>query len=277
MLRLQEEALPELPEVQAVVDSLQPATRGRQIERVRVFRDDFAEPAGAPWHLAAGRDIVAVRRRAKRIVFDLEGGLSFFAHLGMTGRFSIERPAVPMVKHTHVCIELDNGMQLRQSDPRRFGGIVWCGGDAEGDLGPEPLDLRARQLADRLLRTRRPVKSALLDQKFIAGLGNIYVDEALHTAGIHPLVACASIDRASAGRLSRSIKTTLRKALRHGGSTLRDYVDANGERGSFQQQHRVYGREGQCCKKCRGTIKRIVLNQRSTHFCPRCQPEVVQP
>lgn len=254
-----------------MVDTLSPVAAGRVLRRVELLRDDFATPDAGAFAAAAGRRILLIRRRAKRIVFELDGGVRFFAHLGMTGRFAVATAGDELLPHTHVRFDLGD-VELRQIDPRRFGGLHWLGTDTgEDNLGPEPLAIRAAELARRLAGTRRAVKAALLDQTLIAGLGNIYVDEALHGAGLHPTVLCCDIDRPAVGRLSRSIKTTLRRAIDAGGSSIRDYVDAEGKGGSFQTMHKVYGREGQRCRKCRATIERIVLGQRSTHFCPRCQ------
>ena len=261
--------MPELPEVQTVVDTLRPRVIGRAIRGVALHRDDFATPPGFDWPSLAGRVVADVRRRAKRVVFDLDDGTRFHAHLGMTGRLTFGDADRPVEKHTHATFAFDHG-EIRLCDPRRFGGLVF-GGD-EANVGPEPLTLPAAALADRLLSTRRPVKSALLDQSFVAGLGNIYADEALHAAGVHPLTPCDQIDRPAAARLSRAIKSTLKKAIAHRGSTLRDYVDAAGNTGGFQRLHRVYDRAAQPCRRCRTPIARIVLTGRSTHFCPRCQP-----
>jgi formamidopyrimidine-DNA glycosylase len=173
-------------------------------------------------------------------------------------------------------VRFDKG-EIRFRDPRRFGGIWWLGLDESpnGDMGPEPLTIRPAQLAKRLGRTTRAVKSALLDQTVIAGLGNIYVDESLFRAGIHPLRSANTLSKNEISKLNRAIKATLRRALRHRGSTLRDYLDANGEPGAFQKLHAVYDRAGQKCRKCRTLIERVVLGGRSTHFCPTCQPTSV--
>ena len=162
---------------------------------------------------------------------------------------------------------------VRFRDPRRFGGVWWLGRERSHDqgMGPEPLTLRPSQLAGRLARTSRPVKVALLDQSLIAGLGNIYVDESLFRAGIHPLTPAKGLTGQQVARLSRAIKFTLRRAIRHRGSTLRDYRDADGAAGSFQGLHAVYDRADQPCRHCRTPIERIVLGGRSTHFCPACQ------
>ncbi len=189
----------------------------------------------------------------------------------MTGRLMVEPPEPPRLIHTHLILDLGE-LQLRFRDPRRFGGIFWVGQQQPDEkLGPEPLRLRATQLAQRLARTKRAVKVALLDQRFIAGLGNIYVDESLFAARIHPLTPANRLKPEQISRLNRSIKQVLRRALRHRGSTLRDYVDANGGAGAFQKLHKVYDRESSPCPSCHTPIRRIVLGGRSTCFCPKCQ------
>jgi formamidopyrimidine-DNA glycosylase len=164
-------------------------------------------------------------------------------------------------------------IEVRFRDPRRFGGVFWLGCErGEEDLGPEPLTLRPGRLAKLLAKTRRAIKSALLDQRLIAGLGNIYADEALFLARIHPLIPANELTAEQAARLNRAIKQTLRGAIRHRGSTLRDYVDADNSPGGYRSKHKVYDRAGEKCRRCRrGVIERIVLTGRSTHFCPKCQ------
>ena len=265
--------MPELPEVQTVVTTLRPKVVGRPIVAVVSVRQDIITPAALDLaSLLEGRIVRSVERRGKRIVFTLDDDNRFYIHLGMTGRISVERPDAPIAAHTH--LELDLGTErLRFRDPRRFGGLWWVGTElADDGMGPEPLGLRPSELLRRLLRTTRAVKSALLDQRVVAGLGNIYVDEALHAAGIHPQTPADRLGTADVGRLSRAIKATLRRAINHRGSTLRDYVDADGAAGGFQKLHRVYDRKGKPCTRCRTPIERIVLGGRSTHFCRRCQP-----
>ncbi len=263
--------MPELPEVQTVVDSLAPAVLGRRIVAIEILRQDFARPADV-WDKARGQRVTGLRRRAKRILFTLGDGSRFFAHLGMTGRLTFGPRRRERPKHTHVCLHFAHG-EVHFVDPRRFGGLIWLGDDlSDGNLGPEPLEIRPAELARRLERTRRSIKTALLDQRLIAGPGNIYVDEALFLAGIHPTLPADALSREQVGRLCRGIKATLRKAIRHRGSTLRDYVDADGRAGDFRRLHQVYGREGKHCNRCGKSIVRIVLGGRSTHFCPRCQP-----
>jgi formamidopyrimidine-DNA glycosylase len=264
--------MPELPEVQTVVASLAPHVTGRRIIRVDLMRTDIVRPCDCdlPERLC-GQTIESVERRAKRIVFSLSDGNRFYIHLGMTGNLIFARPAAERARHTHLVLALPGG-EVRFSDPRRFGGVFWMGTSSDDDaLGPEPLTLRPVQLYRRLQCTTRAVKTALLDQRLIAGIGNIYADEALFAARIHPQTPACDVTPAEALRLNRAIKLVLRRAIRHRGSTLRDYRDANGEGGRAQRLHRVYDREGKPCPACRTPIARIVLQGRSTHFCPKCQ------
>ena len=242
---------------------------------VRLYRQDILQPAGFDLSKALhGQTIASINRRAKRIVVHLTDGNRFYIHLGMTGRLTMEDAAAPLPPHTHLEISFNNTtQQLRFRDPRRFGGIWWMGSDtaSEKNIGPEPLSLRGAQLAKQLAKTTRAIKNALLDQSVIAGLGNIYVDESLFKAGIHPLAPANQLSIEQIAKLNRAIKFTLRKALRHRGSTLRDYFDSNGNPGGFQKLHTVYDRATLPCRKCKTPIERIVLGGRSTHFCPNCQ------
>jgi formamidopyrimidine-DNA glycosylase len=264
--------MPELPEVETIVRTLQPKVIGRTIDAVRLMRPDILQPGDID--LAAkisNRMIVQLQRRGKKIVFQLDDANRFYIHLGMSGRLTVESPDAPFRPHTHLVLRIASS-EVRFVDPRRFGGVFWLGTDGSADtgLGPEPLHMRANQLADRLMRTRRSIKTALLDQKVLAGLGNIYADEALFTAGIDPRMPANRLSQDQIARLTRSVKTVLNRAIRHRGSTLRDYRDANGQPGNFQNIHRVYDREGKPCVICGTPIVRIVLGGRSTHFCPKC-------
>lgn len=265
--------MPELPEVQTVVDSLRPAILRRRIRFVKLLRADIVRPRGFNLVAAlADHCIVDVIRRGKRIIFTLDNGNRFYIHLGMTGRLTTSSTNDPVAKHTHLILHFA-GFEVRFHDARRFGEVRWLGDrDGSDDLGPEPLTMRPQQFVRRLNKTRRAIKTALLDQKLLAGLGNIYADESLFAAGIHPLCAANSLTKSQVRRLNRSIKLTLRRALRHRGSTLRDYVDGQNRRGNYQRLLRVYGRSGQPCRVCGTIIQRIVLAGRSTCFCPHCQP-----
>ena len=273
--------MPELPEVETVVRTLRPRLVGRTIARVNLRRTDIVRSGETdlPRRLLS-LTVTDITRRGKKILIQLDDG-TICIHLGMTGRLTTEPSRSPLLPHTHMIWRLRDAAgilldeELRFRDPRRFGG-VWClacRADAEHNLGPEPLLVRAKQLADKLARTKRPIKSALLDQRLLAGLGNIYVDEALHVAKIHPLTLTCDLTRQQVADLTRAIKQVLRRAIRHRGSTLRDYVDADGNAGAFQRLHRVYDRKGEPCRRCKSPIERIVLAGRSTHFCPRCQPK----
>jgi formamidopyrimidine-DNA glycosylase len=265
--------MPELPEVETIVRTLRPSLLGRRIDALRIIRHDVIHPKNIDLTSElTGRTIVAIERRGKKIVFTLDDDAQFYIHLGMSGRLTFDPPQTAMPKHTHLILQIA-GSELRFTDPRRFGGIFWLGTASSPDvgLGPEPLKLRASQLAARLSKTQRSIKTALMDQKTIAGLGNIYVDESLFTAGIHPQIVASKLSSAEIARLNRSIKTVLNRAIHHRGSTLRDYRDADGRPGDFQKIHQVYDRAGKPCVICKTPIRRIVLGGRSTHFCPKCQ------
>lgn len=271
--------MPELPEVQTIVTALRQRLLGRTVARVILRRTDIVCPAGVDLPaLLVERSIRDIARRGKRIIFTLDNDACFYVHLGMTGRLTAVAPSAPADPHTHLEVifaarEVNEELSMRFSDPRRFGGVWWLGCDESADrgMGPEPLTLRSAALRRRLSGTARAVKSALLDQSLIAGLGNIYVDESLFLARIHPQRLANTLTAPEVGRLSRAIKLTLRKAIAHRGSTLRDYRDADGNAGGFQSLHRVYDRAQLPCRRCRTLIHRIVLGGRSTHFCPKCQ------
>ena len=267
--------MPELPEVQTVVDTLRPVAVGRAVSAVEVRRTDVVTPPAADLvGGVVGRTIATLDRRGKRIVFGLDDGNRFYVHLGMTGRLQLATVGEPERPHTHVVFTLAGGPLVRFVDPRRFGGVWWLGRDEPHDrgMGPEPLGLRAGVLGRQLQRTSRAIKTALLDQAVVAGLGNIYVDESLHAAGIHPQVPARDLSAEQVAALNRCVQRVLRRAIRHRGSTLRDYRDANGESGGFQLLHAVYDRAGRPCRGCGTGVERIVLGGRSTHFCPQCQP-----
>lgn len=268
--------MPELPEVQVVVDTLRDGgVVGRRVVAIHALREDIVEPAAFDLRTQLMHSAIRdVSRRAKRIVFQLDSAGRFFIHLGMTGQLTIEAIDAPLKPHTHFIAELDSGVQLRFVDPRRFGGIFWLGDSRTDAIGPEPLTMRATSLARNLARTRRAIKTALLDQTIVAGIGNIYADESLHAAGIHPLTPANTLSADQVATLSGAIKKILRNAIRAGGSSLRDYVDAKGQRGRFQHRHRVYDRAGEPCRRCRAPICRAVVGGRSTHWCACCQPAV---
>ncbi len=265
--------MPELPEVETVVRTLAPTIISRQIVSVQVLRPDIVDPPTPNLPaLLQNRFIASLHRRGKKIIFTLDDQTRFFFHLGMTGRLTLERPASPHIPHTHLILDIAD-QQLRFTDPRRFGGLFLLSPKESPDtnLGPEPLTLTPKTFAPLLKKTKRAIKTALLDQKLLAGVGNIYADEALFDSRIHPQTPAHRLKSDQITRLTRSIKKVLNRAIHHRGSTLRDYRDANGIPGNFQKIHRVYDRANKPCPRCKTPIRRIVLGGRSTHFCPKCQ------
>ena len=260
--------MPELPEVETVVRTVEPRIAGRRIISAS-FNSRYVTPGNRSALAArlAGRYIESVRRRGKFIVISLDRG-TLAVHLGMTGRLLVSgQPG----EYTHGVFTLDDG-QILYDDPRQFGRIEWSAGPPKrvARLGPEPLEIGIEEFRVRLKRKAR-IKALLLNQTFLAGLGNIYADESLFKAGIHPLASAAKLTAPRAARLHQAIRETLMQAIAMGGSSISDYVDGNGERGWFQIQHCVYGREGEPCRRCGAPIRRIVVSQRGTHFCAKCQ------
>ncbi len=282
--------MPELPEVETVMRGLQARLEGRVIRRAEVRRPDLRWPL--PLNLQTrltGARVLGFRRRAKYILMRLapfsdDAATSVLLHLGMSGRMLIrQHGSNAAVLHEHVELETDDGWLVGFVDPRRFGSIDLVPTAAEdahrllAGLGPEPLDdaFDANVLSRALAGRRTPIKAALLDQRVVAGLGNIYVCEAMFRAGIAPSRLAADVTGAQAARLVSEIKATLLEAIAAGGSSLRDYVQPDGELGYFQHAWRVYGREGERCHQCPGPpcpgVARIVQSGRSTFYCPRLQ------
>lgn len=276
--------MPELPEVETVRRGLARAMEGRRIDGVRVARRDLRRPLPPDFEeRLTGRTVTAVGRRAKYLTIGLDDGGVLLAHLGMSGRMIVDEngpdapPSHPLANHEHVTFVLGNRTFVRFADPRRFGMMDWVADDALADhpliahLGPEPTG--AEFDGDRLWRLiegkRTPIKAALLDQRVVAGLGNIYVCESLFEAGISPRRLAANVGPARADRLARAIRETLASAIDAGGSTLRDHVAPDGELGYFQHRFKVYGREGEPCPgcDCGGAVRRIVQSGRSTFYC----------
>ena len=292
--------MPELPEVETVRRGLVPVLEDRRIAQAEARRDlRFPLPPRFSARLR-GRRVTALDRRAKYLLAHLDDGTVWASHLGMSGRFIVNPPADAArgrasagqdgakagwafdPKHDHVVLTLDDGARVAFNDPRRFGYMFLTAGDALDAherfraLGPEPIgpDFDAAALAPRLAGKRTPLKAALLDQRVVAGLGNIYVCESLHRARLSPLTLAGAIDRKAVGRLAKAIRDVIAEAIDAGGSSLRDYVRANGELGYFQHAFAVYGRDGAPCPRprCGGTVERVVQSGRSTFHCPRCQP-----
>jgi formamidopyrimidine-DNA glycosylase len=261
--------MPELPEVETVVRTIAPHVVGRRIVAAH-FGSKFVTP-GDRNALAAklsGRGISQVTRRGKFIWIHLDCG-NLAVHLGMTGKLLFNGASGP---HTHGHFELDEGLLL-YDDIRQFGRIEWSDGVPEriAALGPEPLEIGEGEFVARFKARSTRAKPLLLDQSFLAGLGNIYVDEALFRARIHPKSTASHVGPARVRALHGAIVELLTAAIAMKGSSISDYVDADGKRGGFQEMHQVYGKEGEPCVRCGARIKRIVVGQRGTHFCPKCQ------
>jgi formamidopyrimidine-DNA glycosylase len=261
--------MPELPEVETVVRTLRPAIVGRRIlnaefRQLRILRGSATETVRA----LAGRKIKSIERHGKFIAIRLDKGF-LVVHLGMTGKLLVN--ADPS-KWTHAIFTLDDGV-LHYDDQRQFGRIEYGEELPErvSALGPEPLEVSFEEFAKRLKARKASVKAVLLNQAVVRGVGNIYADEALFRAGIHPQRVASSLSKDRVAKLYKAMREVLAEAIESRGSSVSNYVDAEGRKGSFQQAHRVYRRTGEPCVKCGSPIKRIVLVQRGTHFCSKCQ------
>jgi formamidopyrimidine-DNA glycosylase len=268
--------MPELPEVEVTRRGLAPLLAGRVISGVAVREPRLRWPIGADVRRLAGRTVKAVRRRGKYLLVDCGDG-HLILHLGMSGSLRVLPPGTPAGKHDHFDLLLGDRI-LRLRDPRRFGAVLWAPGDVKehrllAHLGIEPLSraLDAARLHALTRGHRTAIKLFLMDGRRIVGVGNIYASESLFRAGIDPRMKAKRISLEKSRQLSATIKHTLRKAIRAGGSSLRDFVGVDGKPGYFQQRYWVYGRAGQPCRRCGAAIRRIVQGQRSTFFCPSCQ------
>jgi formamidopyrimidine-DNA glycosylase len=287
--------MPELPEVETIARGVAKRVRGERVESVWLSgrRQTLKSPPRTIAATLEGARIEDVHRTGKHIVFELSrgdrkapplarrGGLGrddnellhpqFIVHLGMTGSLTVVPPDKEMAKHTHAVLKLSSGQELRFVDPRMFGKLA-VAVERFRAPGHEPLDVGGEAFAALFKRTRAPIKSALLNQKLLSGVGNIYADEALFRAGIRPRRRGATLTRAELHRLYETLRAVLNESIKAGGTTFSDYVDAEGEWGNYQFDLRVYGREGEKCVRCRKTaIKRIVISGRSAHYCPKCQ------
>ena len=270
--------MPELPEVETVVRGLEPVLAGQRLKAVHLKRPDLRRPmpADLPRRLKGAR-IIGLERRAKYGLIHTDRGDTVIFHLGMSGRMRIDPPHLG--PHDHVIFETDHGHVVSLQDPRRFGSVDLCRtadlAQATGlaGLGPEPLDrhFNAKALEMALAKRSGPIKTVLLDQRVVAGLGNIYVCEALFESHIHPERPAESLKAAEIALLVRAIKAVLKKAIKAGGSSLRDHRQPDGQLGYFQHQFRVYGRGGAPCPGCGGLIRRMVQAGRSSFYCPKCQ------
>lgn len=278
--------MPELPEVETVARGLRACLTGRTVEDVEV---QWPGSIGAPHprlftQRLTGGTVTDVDRRGKWIVIDLADGQTLLVHLRMTGQLLLEHADCPMDKYTRVIFHLDAGsgegsdrLRLRFSDMRKFGRLILTDdpNDVLGELGPEPLgdDFTVERFQRMLAKRRGRIKSLLLDQRFLAGLGNIYVNEALWRARIHPLRSANSLSSGEVAALHEAIRLVLRAAIAAGGTTLENgnFKQVEGQAGEFAGQLLVYGREGENCSCCRSPVQRIKIGQRSTYFCPECQ------
>jgi formamidopyrimidine-DNA glycosylase len=282
--------MPELPEVETVARGLRQAILGRRILSVTLGKTDFIDdPAALEQHLP-GRQIEAVERYGKFMLLRLSAldgatlvsgngdaaPASLLVHLGMTGQIAPSPAGKPLEKHTHVCLLLDDGRELRYTDARRFGRIAYLTKDLLAEelagFGADPLDVSEDEFVERICGRRARIKALLLDQSVLRGVGNIYADESLWKAKIHPVRLGAKLNRKDAETLRRALQDILRKAIVLRGSSISDFLDAEGEPGEYQRHHRAYGREGKNCYRCKVAIRRAIVAGRSSYFCPKCQP-----
>jgi formamidopyrimidine-DNA glycosylase len=291
--------MPELPEVETIARGVHQRVRGDRIIETwfSSFSEPFKTPAARQSKGLTGRSVLAVHRTGKHIVFELgspgeamlrskgaqpdahnsyahQPDAQWIVHLGMTGRLLVTTPDAPLASHTHARLSLTSGRELRFVDPRRFGRLEFR------DLrrtqpfqapGADPLTVTAEEFAALFRGRKLAIKAALLNQSLLAGVGNIYADESLFHAGIRPRRAAGRLTRAELEQLRKALRQVLEHAIRLGGSSVSDYVDANGVRGFFQLEHCVYLRTGEPCRRCQTHIQRILLAGRGTHFCPDCQ------
>ncbi len=268
--------MPELPEVETIVRGLRRQVVGKTMAAVRLFWPRSIEGSAAEFHRQLkGMTVAGIFRRGKYIGVEGEDGTFFTIHLRMTGKL-VRELAAPDRKHLRVQFMFSDGTALYFIDARKFGRLrLWpCRGLSCPGLGPEPLRASAVLAALRALRTMRPIKSVLLDQAVLAGIGNIYADEALFAAGIHPLRPLSSLSGKEILRVSRSAPRVLHEAIGRRGTTLRNYRSVDGRSGENQEHLNVYGRTGEPCCECGSPIERIRINSRSSHFCPGCQKKM---
>lgn len=268
--------MPELPEVETIANGLNKRVAGDVIESVWI--GSRKQPLkSSPQEIARvleGARIERVQRVGKHIVAFLKNGkgaAEWVIHLGMTGRMLVTEPSQEIEKHTHLIAKLASGRELRFVDPRMFGKLRVLAGGSFKAPGTEPINADKEHFVKLFKGRKTPIKSALLNQALLSGIGNIYADESLFRAGIRPRRRAASLSRADLLRLYDAIQDVLAEAVALGGSSVSDYVDADGEEGFFQLQHRVYQRTDQPCLVCKTPVKRVVISGRSSHYCPKCQ------
>ena len=277
--------MPELPEVETVVRGLRLSLPGRSVVEVRFGKTDFVEDSAAIAERLPGMQILEVTRLGKFICIGLKAGaaladspslLYFIIHLGMTGQLTLIHSGESVPPHTHGFFVLDDGRELRYTDIRRFGRMLLVPesglADFKGHLGKEPLEISAEEFCRYFGSRRARVKALLLDQKVLRGIGNIYADESLFRARLHPARIAENLTKKQLVALHGAVRQVLADAIRFRGSSISDYVDSDGNRGEFQLKHRVYQRDGKPCFRCKAILRRVIVAGRSSHFCPSCQP-----
>ena len=269
--------MPELPEVETVANGVHERVQGRRVQHVTLGTkpEPLKSPAALIEETLTGARIERVHRVGKTIVFDLlrdKKPAQFTVHLGMTGRLLVSKAEVEVPPHTHAILTLDDEREIRFVDPRRFGRLAVIAPETmyEG-TGQEPLTIGLEDFTALFKGRKTPIKAALLNQSLLHGVGNIYADESLFRAGVRPKRQAGRLTRAELARLHMALKDVLKHAIQLGGSSVSDYVDADGVRGFFQLEHKVYMRTGQPCLVCKTPIKKITVGGRSTHFCTVCQ------
>jgi len=272
--------MPELPEVETIANGLNKRVAGDRIDSVWIGSkpEPLKSPAAAIARTLEGTRIEQVRRVGKHIVFDLaarkvakkKDQRQWIVHLGMTGRMLVAAPEVEVLPHTHLVAKLKSGRELRFVDPRRFGRLEVRTTAFVGP-GTEPTRITLEDFIELFRGRKAPIKGALLNQTLLHGVGNIYADESLFRAGVRPRRKAGALTRAEYAKLHAALQQVLKEAIAAGGSSISDYVDAEGEEGFFQLKHRAYGRSGKPCLVCKTPIKKIVVAGRGTHYCPKCQ------
>lgn len=273
--------MPELPEVETVARGLQISVAGRRIVSVKLRKTDFIDDPVALERELPGSTIARIERFGKFMLLRLGPGMvstesrALLVHLGMTGNLAPHFAEQALDKHTHVMLGLDDGRELRYTDARRFGRMAYLAGETLAAellrFGAEPLEVTEKEFAERIRGSKARVKALLLDQSVLRGVGNIYADESLWSAGIHPAKAGEKLTAKEAKRLRRALQKILKKAIEMRGSSIADFVDAEGRPGDYQRHHKAYGREDEKCSRCGRGIKRIIVAGRSSFFCPGCQ------
>jgi formamidopyrimidine-DNA glycosylase len=277
--------MPELPEVETVVRGLRISLPGRTIDDVRFGKTDFVDDPRLISERLPGLKISGVTRHGKFICIQLEpksasensrGRHCLIVHLGMTGQLTVADPSDPVKSHTHVFFALNDGRELRYRDVRRFGRMLTLPRSELADfqklLGKEPLEVSEEEFCQDIGARRTRLKALLLDQTVLCGIGNIYADESLFRAGLHPVRTAEKLKKEQLLALRVGVREVLEEAIQSRGSSISDYRDSEGKSGTFQLQHRVYQRNGEPCLQCKSIIRRIIVAGRSTHFCPVCQP-----